>query len=95
MFTIIGNRMKGRRACWTINGGNRLAALLCRHYSISEVSEAGGFNDCYNSNLPLSAAKTLKTDGKGYEPDRNIPIPSNMKWLKHISFCKPFSDLKF
>ena len=27
--TIIGNRMKGRRACWSINGGNNLASILC------------------------------------------------------------------
>lgn len=95
VFTIIGNRMKGRRACWSINGGNRLAALLCRHYSVSEVSETRVINECNNSNPPLSAAKTPKTDGKGFEPVRNIPIPSNMKWLKHISFYKPFSDLIF
>jgi len=29
VFSIIGNRMKGRRACWSINGGNNLARLLC------------------------------------------------------------------
>jgi hypothetical protein len=28
IFTIIGNRMKGRRACWSIEGGNNLARLL-------------------------------------------------------------------
>lgn len=95
VFTIIGNRMKGRRACWSINGGNRLAALLCKHYSVSAVSETRVINDCNNSNIPLSAAKTPKKDGKGYEAIRNISISSNMKWLKQISFCKPLTDLKF
>ena len=33
VFTLIGNRMKGRRACWSIKGGNNLAALLCRYYT--------------------------------------------------------------
>lgn len=29
VFTLIGNRMKGRRACWSIAGANHLALLLC------------------------------------------------------------------
>ena len=29
IFTLIGNRMKGRRACWSIRGANNLTALLC------------------------------------------------------------------
>jgi len=29
VFSIIGNRMKGRRRCWSIRGGNNLARLLC------------------------------------------------------------------
>ena len=30
IFTLVGNRIKGRRACWSIAGSNRLAALLCK-----------------------------------------------------------------
>ena len=29
VFSIIGNRMKGRRRCWSVAGGNNLARLLC------------------------------------------------------------------
>lgn len=39
VFTIIGIRMKGRRACWSIDGGNRIATLLCKHYSVNVDSE--------------------------------------------------------
>ena len=92
VFTIIGNRMKGRRACWSIRGGNRLAALLCKHYSVSTVSDTT-INDCDSFNVPLSAAKAPKKDGNGYEFAKNISIPSGMKWLKQISACKPFTDL--
>ena len=94
MFTIIGNRMKGRRACWSINGGNRLAALLCKHYSVSTVSDTR-INGYDSFNVPLSAAKAPKKDGVGFEFARNISIPSGMKWLKQISACKPFTDLNF
>ncbi len=94
VFTIIGNRMKGRRACWSVAGGNKLAALLCKHYSVSHSGEAGSFAVDCNTNAPLSAAKAPKTDGKGYVT-RNISIPSGLKWLKQLSICKPFSDLNF
>ena len=29
IFTLIGNRMKGKRMSWSVNGGNNMAALLC------------------------------------------------------------------
>lgn len=95
VFTIIGNRMKGRRACWSISGGNRIAALLCRHYSVTTTHKTNSINDCNNSTPTLSATKAPKKDGKGYEFIRNISIPSSLKWLKQISLCKPFTDLNF
>ena len=95
VFTIIGNRMKGRRACWSIDGGNRLAALLCKHYSVSVVPETNVMNVCDTAILPLSATKAPKKDGRGYEFVRNIFIPSGLKWLKKFSSCKPLSDISF
>lgn len=95
VFTIIGNRMKGRRACWSIKGGNRLAALLCKHYSVSTSFGTMACTDCAEANAPLSSFKAPKRDGKGYEAVKNISIPSDMKWLKQISLCKPLTDLIF
>ena len=94
VFTIIGNRMKGRRACWSIDGGNRLAALLCKHYSISATGTRI-ITDSDSDNAPLTAAKAPKADGKGYEFSRNIPIPAELKWLKRLSNCKPLTELNF
>ncbi len=94
VFTIIGNRMKGRRACWSIDGGNRLAALLCKHYSINTNPETKPITNCITENAPLSASKTPKTDGKGYEL-KNISISSSMKLLKNISRFKPLTQLHF
>lgn len=45
VFTLIGNRMKDRRACWSIRGANHLALLLCRKYTV-------GFEDLF---APLPA----------------------------------------
>lgn len=84
VFTIIGNRMKGRRACWSINGGNRLAALLCKHYSVSLSNETKTITDRINCNAPLSAGKVSPTDGKGYEAIRNISVPSGMNGLNRF-----------
>jgi len=95
VFTIIGNRMKGRRACWSISGGNRLAALLCKHYSVNAPSKSETVSNYDNLNAPLSAAKAPKTDGKGYEFARNISIPSELNWLKQISICKPLTEMPF
>ena len=61
VFTIIGNRMKGRRACWSINGGNRLAALLCKHYSVNAApqKDGKGYEFARNISIP-SGMKWLK-----------------------------------
>ena len=32
-FTLVGNRMKGRRACWSIRGATNLANLLCLYHT--------------------------------------------------------------
>ena len=90
VFTLIGNRMKGGRACWSVNGGNNLAALLCSYhtqtscYTVVESSPAKPV---------LSASKIKETAGKGYEPKQMRGIPSSMKWLKSFSSFKSFTDL--
>ena len=90
VFTLIGNRMKGGRACWSVNGGNNLAALLCRYHTGKldyEIIESG-------SGKPILSASMIKeTSGKGYEPKQMHSIPSSMKWLKSISALKSFTDL--
>lgn len=93
VFTIIGNRMKNRRACWSVKGGNNLAALLCRHYTNAHFnSKPVSEQDNVFSHV-LSAAKVPETEGKGYEFSRNISLPQNLKWLKRLSAYEPLSDL--
>lgn len=95
VFTIIGNRMKGRRACWSIKGGNRLAALLCKYYSVSYPDKKAEAVVEAPETPPLSASKAPKTDGKGYEFAKNVSIPPELKCLKQLSLFKPLSELKF
>lgn len=74
VFTLIGNRMKGRRRNWSIEGGNNLAALLALRHTT-------GFEGLFNElpSLPdmetvsvdegrvLGSRENPKTVGHGYE----------------------------
>ena len=83
VFSLIGNRMKGRRACWSIDGGNNLARLLCLK-ATNKLS--GVLNNLAAAVLPvkyaeeitvkMTAAKAPKYDGKGYEPIRAGASPA-------------------
>ena len=96
VFTIIGNRMKGHRKNWSINGGENLARLLCLKFT-GRLTKA--LDDLGVSVLPeryaeelaveLSAAKTPLREGKGYNGFHKAMIPPTQKWLKQIAAIKP------
>jgi len=96
IFTIIGNRMKGGRASWSINGGDNLARLLC----LKHTGRLRGVLDKLSATvLPehhadevaveMSAAKVPLREGKGYNGFRQALIPSAQKWLKDLASIKP------
>lgn len=100
IFSIIGNRMKGRRRCWSIAGGDNLARLLC-------LKVTGKLHDAvrtFSSIMPekyadevitiFSSAKMEKSVGKGWNGFDKATIPSSQKWLKNIAAIKPFSELR-
>lgn len=101
IFTIIGNRMKGRRACWSINGGNNLARLLTLkagkklNETISNLtSTILGEQYSHEIQTPLSAAQSPRSIGSGYDGYNSAPIPQ-LKWGKSVFGLKSFSELKF
>ena len=100
VFTIIGNRMKGRRACWSINGGNNLARLLCLKYTgklhktISSLSSQ--MPEKYAKEVvTLSSIKVGSSVGKGWNGFNKSTILSSQKQLKDFGTIKPFSELSF
>ena len=96
VFTLIGNRMKGRRACWSVKGGNNLAALLCRHYTEVDHEPMNTAEQTDDISSPvLSAASIKETSGKGYEFSGNVSLPSASKWLRDLSHLTPLSQLSF
>ncbi len=73
VFTLIGNRMKGRRACWSVNGGNNLARLLCLKATKklpqtlqSLTSVTLPFQYTEEIITILTPSKVAKSEGKGY-----------------------------
>jgi len=96
VFTIIGNRMKGHRKNWSINGGDNLARLLCLKFTGRLTEALDSLSACilpgrYAEELTvkLSAAKVPLREGKGYNGFRQARIPSTQKWLKDIAAIKP------
>jgi len=94
VFSIIGNRMKGRRKCWSINGGNNLARLLC----LKSTGKLRKAISTLSSHMPekysdeiitvFSAAKVKDKEGSGYNGFQSVMIPSSQKWLKDIAKIK-------
>lgn len=100
IFTILGNRMKGRRACWSIKGGDNLARLLCLKFTGRLSNKTHNLTSCtlprhYADEVPLqlSAAKSPAHEGKGYAGLHQMRIPSKMKWLKDLSSLRSFADI--
>jgi hypothetical protein len=96
IFTIIGNRMKGRRANWSIKGGENLARLLCLKHTGRLIGVLNNLGACilperYAEEITLgySAAKVPQHEGKGYNGFHHAFIPSSQKWLKDIAKIKP------
>lgn len=102
VFTLIGNRMKGRRACWSIQGANHLAALLCAYHTI-------GFEHLFSSLPPkpqeepeeeansfLHAGQIPSRIGHGYAFPNNVSIPLGEPWLANIAKgYVSFTDMSF
>lgn len=97
VFTLAGNRMKDRRACWSIKGASNLASLLCLKYTdqmgdVLPLLVAGRVPEIYQVHnetpLTLSAAKVPETVGKGYNGFTHASIP-DMEWAKGLLGMQP------
>ena len=102
VFTLIGNRMKDRRACWSINGGNHLAVILCAHHttglenifaSLPEVPVPEKEEDWIDDGKPISASKMPLNSGFGHEHQHNISTTNFSEILRGISSFSPLSAL--
>lgn len=101
IFTLIGNRMKGRRACWSVRGGNHLALLLCLRHSVRTEDFFAELPplpepeppEPENAGTPLSAAQIPETVGKSGQCYCHSTLP-NEGWLKRLTGYLSFVELK-
>ncbi len=94
IFSIIGNRMKGRRGCWSIEGGNNLARLLCLKMTGKLSEKIGAISTAClpekyteEQTVILSAAQIPLRVGKGYNGFTEggvFPATANYEWLRNI-----------
>ena len=99
VFTLVGNRMKGRRACWSIRGATNLANLLCLYHTTGFAGMFTGFvmpttektpsYDC----KPLSASKAPLKAGKGFECRSRATVP-NLPWLKATTGYQSLAEIR-
>lgn len=99
IFTLIGNRMKGRRACWSVRGADNLAALLCLKHTgrLSDVLSSLGPTvpaDIERSPAGFTPCKVPERVGKGYNGFNHAAIP-HMPWIRELMGMKSLSKMPF
>ena len=74
VFTLIGNRMKGRRRCWSVRGGDNLAQLLSAYHTsgfenlFAELPDPPKPKEVWKDTLPMfGASKVPEREGHGYD----------------------------
>jgi len=81
---------------WSIQGGANLARLLClkhtgRLRSVLASLSATILPEQYSEEIitGMSAKKTPKREGKGYNGFHQMLIPSSQKWFKNLAATRP------
>ena len=83
IFTIIGNRMKHNRTCWSVAGANNLAALLALHHTghlrrvLRDWTAHGDPSSLFTVTEPLSAAEANRRT-------ENVYIPPHLLSAGHL-----------
>ena len=85
VFTLIGNRMKGGRCCWSIRGGNNLALLLTAYHTsglenlFAELPAPPKPKEEWKDTLPLfGASKVPEREGHGYDYCHTFSLSKNV-----------------
>jgi hypothetical protein len=99
IFTLIGNRMKGRRACWSVRGADNLAALLCLKHTERLAAVLSGFGPIVSADTDpvvagLSSYQVPERVGKGYNGFKHAAIP-DMPWAKNMLGMKSLAKIPF
>ena len=74
IYTLVGNRMKGGRCCWSIRGGDNLALLLTAYHTsglenlFADLPAPPKPKEVWKDTLPMfGASKVPEREGHGYD----------------------------
>lgn len=99
IFTIIGNRMKHNRACWSVAGADNLAALLALHHTghlrrvLRGWEASGDPSASYTVTGPLTAGQVNRDLPGAYIPPHTLNATNLPDAVKHHLGLKPLSQL--
>ena len=100
VFTLIGNRMKGRRHCWSIAGANNLGLLLCEYHTTGLGRLHTPLPDhpvkdepWVDTGRPLSHREAMEKVGTGYEYYRRTELSASCPFLRVVVRNIPLSEL--
>ena len=100
VFTLIGNRMKGRRACWSENGANNLALILCAYHTTGLESmfaatapDMAAASDGPYYDPKASAGSTPGTEGHGYRFWSSGTISA--EWARYAARMTSFTEMSY
>ena len=102
VFTLIGNRMKGRRRNWSIDGANHLASILCAYHT-------AGFENLFadlpaqpikepewmDTGRPLTPREIGEYTGRGFEYPAAAETTGGPVFLREIAKVAGIGDLNF
>ena len=84
IYTLTGNRMKGGRCCWSIQGGNNLALLLTAYHTsglenlFAELPAPPKPKEEWKDTLPMfGASKVPEREGHGYDYCHTFSLAKN------------------
>ena len=99
-LTIIGNRMKHNRTCWSVAGANNLAALLALHHTghlrrvLRDWTAHGDPSSLFTVTEPLSAAETSRRTEDVYIPPHLLSADGLHPAVKHcLTNFFPLSEM--
>ena len=100
VFTLIGNRMKGRRACWSENGANHLALILCAYHTTGmenlfsvAVPASTATNETPSMDTKASAGNTPAAEGHGYHFWSSGSISA--AWARNVTGLTSFTEMRY
>lgn len=102
VFTLIGNRMKGGRFNWSIDGANNLSMILCAYHTtgmealFAEIpGDPQKIEEWIDDVEPLKAWDNPLSIGTGYDYPAGVSTQGSPYWLRDVARIGGIEGLRF